>query len=80
MFMIAFLSLNNYPIHVLAGEDVFLEMKGSPFSLTRQKPGVVYALNCAGPAYQDMNDIVYASEHRLFANFDPNFERGNHGA
>ncbi|XP_063416845.1 uncharacterized protein LOC134699089 isoform X1 [Mytilus trossulus] len=57
-------------------EDVFIELPGSPCSLTRQKPGVVYALNCAGPAYQDLNDIVYSSEHLQFANFDNKFLSG----
>ncbi|VDI39379.1 Hypothetical predicted protein [Mytilus galloprovincialis] len=57
-------------------EDVFIELSGSPCSITRQKPGVIYALNCAGPAYQDLNDIVYSSEHYQFANFDSNFLSG----
>ena len=52
-----------------ADEEMCIELSGSPFPLTRQKPGVIYALNCAGPAYQDMNDIVYSSEHKQFANF-----------
>ncbi|VDI57556.1 Hypothetical predicted protein [Mytilus galloprovincialis] len=62
--------------HVKSGEDVYMELFGSPCSLTRQKPGVIYALNCGGPAYQDLNDIVYSSEHKQFANFSCDFLKG----
>ena len=64
----------------LAGEDVYMELFGSPCSLTRQKPGVIYALNCGGPAYQDLNDIVYSSEHKQFANFSCDFLKGQYNS
>ena len=37
--------------------------------LIRQKEGVEYALNCAGPAYHAINDVTYTSEHKQFASF-----------
>ena len=55
---------------------MYIELSGSPFPLTRQKPGGIYALNCGGPAYQDMNDIVYSSEHKQFASFTYDFACG----
>ena len=54
---------------VSADEDVFIELTGSPYSLTRQQPGVTYAVNCAGPAYQASTDITYDSEFKHFASF-----------
>ncbi|CAG2215023.1 NPHP3 [Mytilus edulis] len=62
--------------HVRSGEDVYIELTNSPYSLIRQKSGVIYALNVASPVYQDMNGIVYSSEFSLFANFDSTFEMG----
>ena len=37
--------------------------------LIRQKEGVEYAINCAGPAYHAINDVTYTSEHKQFASF-----------
>ncbi|VDI38996.1 Hypothetical predicted protein [Mytilus galloprovincialis] len=62
--------------HVRSGEDFYIELTNSPYSLIRQKSGVIYALNVASPVYQDMNGIVYSSEFSLFANFDSTFEMG----
>ena len=52
-----------------AGRDMYIEICGSPKMLIRQKEGVEYALNCAGPAYHAINDITYSSEHKQFACF-----------
>lgn len=55
-----------------------IELEGSPYQLINQPPGVVYALNCGGPAYQAMNDIVYTSEFGQFANFDKEYVFGEY--
>ena len=49
--------------------EVEMELGGSPKDLTKQPKGVIYALNCGGPAYHALNDIVYSSEHRQFISF-----------
>ncbi|XP_053394800.1 uncharacterized protein LOC123525710 isoform X2 [Mercenaria mercenaria] len=63
--------------HLKTGEDVYIELTGSPHQLIFQKPGVVYALNCGSQAYQAVNDIVYSSEFSQYASYDPEFCRGN---
>ena len=59
----------SFLLTILAGEDVQIELSGSPAPITRQKPGVLYALNCGGPAYQAINDVVYSSEFYQYSNF-----------
>ncbi|KAL5013818.1 hypothetical protein ScPMuIL_008088 [Solemya velum] len=51
------------------GESVKIELSGSPKSLIHQKPGVLYAVNACGPAYQALTGVVYTSEHHQFVNF-----------
>lgn len=53
-----------------------LELVGSPKQIAIQPPGVLYALNCGGPSYHAMNDIVYMSELRQYANFSYDFTYG----
>ena len=61
-----------------AGKHATIELAGSPCTLIRQKAGVTYAVNCAGPAYQAVNDITYTSEHHQFASFDRNVNFGKY--
>ncbi|XP_077992057.1 uncharacterized protein LOC144446177 [Glandiceps talaboti] len=51
------------------GNDKSVELSGSPFELVRQPDGVVFAVNCAGRAYQAINDVVYESEHKYYKNY-----------
>ena len=58
------------------GEEVLVELTGSPESIIYQKEGVFYAVNIGGPTYQAHNDIVYTSEFSQYVNYDPNVLRG----
>ena len=53
-----------------------MELEGSPVQLVYQCPGVLYAVNCGGPAYHALNNIVYTSEFSQFANFSYDFNFG----
>ena len=52
-----------------ANEEMYLELSGSPYRMTKQKSGVLFATNGCGPAYQALTDIVYGSEFERYANF-----------
>ncbi|XP_070541009.1 uncharacterized protein [Ptychodera flava] len=49
--------------------DKFIELSGSPCHLVRQPEGVLFAINCAGPSYQAINNIVYESDHKYYKNY-----------
>ncbi|KAL4236673.1 hypothetical protein ACF0H5_005057 [Mactra antiquata] len=56
--------------HVNTGQDVNLELAGSPQFLTYQKPGVLYALNVGSQTYQAENDVIYSGEFSKIINYD----------
>ena len=58
-----------YFLKTADGTRVEVELDGSPRQVVHQVEGVLYALNCGGPAYQASNDIVYTAEHEQFKNF-----------
>ena len=69
---------NNFSLYLSIHLDNIaeIELEGSPEQLVFQCPGVIYAVNCGGPAYHALNDIVYTSEFSQFANFTREFNHG----
>ena len=43
-----------------------VELEGSPIELQIQPPGVLFAVNLGGPAYEATNKVVYADTQSLF--------------
>lgn len=62
---------------ILGEGEVEIELRGSPHQLIIQLPGVVYALNCYGPAFRAHSGIIYTSEFSQFANYTHDFNFGN---
>ncbi|XP_041454385.1 uncharacterized protein LOC121407396 [Lytechinus variegatus] len=48
------------------GADVSIELGDSPHQVIKEPPGVAYALNCGGPAYEALNGTVYIDTQTQF--------------
>lgn len=54
----------------MAGADVSIELGGSPLRVITQPPGVAFALNCGGPDYQALNDVIFNDTETMYKRYD----------
>ncbi|XP_063951363.1 uncharacterized protein LOC129253865 [Lytechinus pictus] len=48
------------------GADVSIELGDSPHQVIKEPPGIAYALNCGGPAYEALNGVVFNNTQMQF--------------